>query len=290
MIVAAGQIRGSRISSVEMLGDTTCSLPNLPYDINASPQMFLNVDRDGNKEVVICGGSPKKTSCYKLVNGTWTSFAELNKERFDGHVAVSLEDKTFIFGGNADGKSSEVLEHGSESWKVGPTVPGKGIEDGCGVAISNQELLLIGGYVFHTLKRIIRYNVTSNSWRNEPSMETDRVYHKCALFKNQIFVTGGWRGLKSVDVLTLEPFTITKGNELNVGRYSHGLGLIHHQGKLTLAAFGGRDSNRNELDSVEVLDEDTKAWKLSTSLKLSRKKYQFGFLSVPYHLICPLSV
>ena len=75
MIVAAGQIRGSRISSVEMLGDTTCSLPNLPYAINASPQMFLNVDRDGNKEVVICRGSPKTTSCLKLVNGAWTSFA-----------------------------------------------------------------------------------------------------------------------------------------------------------------------------------------------------------------------
>ena len=117
-------------------------------------------------------------------------------------------------------------------------------------------------------------------------METDRVYHKCALFKNQIFVAGGWKGLNSVDILTLEPFTVSKGYELNVGRYSHGLGLIHHQGKLTLAAFGGRDSNRNELDSVEVLDEDTKTWKLSTSLKLSRKKYQFGFLSVPSHLIC----
>ena len=49
----------------------------------------------------------------------------------------------------------------------------------------------------------------------------------------------------------------------------------------------GIDSKWKDLDSVEVFNEDTKTWELSTSLRLSEKKYNFGFLSVPSHLICP---
>ena len=247
--------------------------------------MFLNVNKDGNKEVVICGGYPKTTSCLKLVNGTWNYFAELIKHRYD-HVAVSMNGRTFLFGGEYSRKFSEVLEHGSDSWTEGPTVPGKGIEDGCGVAISKDVLLLIGGD--GTEYRIIKYNVTSDTWKNVTSLETGRFGPKCAWFQNQIFITGGGlKGLRSVDILTLDPFTILKGNELNTDRHGHGLGVIHHRGKLTLATFGGEDSNRNHLDSVEVFDEDTKTWKLSNTLKLSGKKRQFGFLSVPSHLICP---
>ena len=284
MIVAGGWSKRI-LSTVELLGDTTCSLPKLTYGISDSPQMFLH----GNKEVVICGGYPKKTSCLKLVNGAWNHFPELNKKRILGHVAVSMEDKSFIFGGNDNRKSSEVIERGSGSWKEGPLIPGNGIDDSCGVAISKDEILLIGGY--KTENQIIKYNMTSNTWKNETSketfLETDRKHHKCAFFKNQLFITGGYKGLKSVDILTLDPFTTSKGAELNVGRYKHGLGLIHHKGKLTLAAFGGIDSKWKDLDSVEVFNEDTKTWELSTTLRLSEKKYNFGFLSVPSHLICP---
>ena len=304
MIVAGGWSKRI-LSTVELLGDTTCSLPKLTYGISDAPQMFLHVNKDGNKEVVICGGYPKKTSCLKLVNGAWNHFPELNKKRILGHVAVSMEDKSFIFGGNDNRKSSEVIERGSGSWKEGPLIPGNGIDDSCGVAISKDEILLIGGY--KTENQIITYNMTSNTWKNETSkeistetsnetssetsnetfLETDRKHHKCAFFKNQLFITGGYKGLKSVDILTLDPFNISKGAELNVGRYKHGLGLIHHKGKLTLAAFGGIDSKWKDLDSVEVFNEDTKTWQLSTTLRLSEKKYNFGFLSVPSHLICP---
>ena len=285
-IIVAGGWNGNSLSSVELLGDVNCSLPILPYAIRAGPQMFLHVNKEGNKEVVMCGGWPKKKSCLKLVNGAWNSFAELKRERSFGHVVASIEERTFIFGdGYINEKSSEVLEHGSDSWKEGPTVPGKGIDDGCGVAISKDELLLIGGD--GTENRIIKYNVNSNTWNNETSLETGREYHKCAWFKNQIFITGGFSGLKSVDILTLDPLTISKGAKLNTGRHFHGLGLIHHQGNLKLTAFGGDNSNQDAIDSVEVYDEVTNIWKLSKSLKLSEKKSRFGFLSVPSHLICP---
>ena len=288
IIIAGGADEDRRkLSTVEILGDSTCSLPNLPYGISNGPQMFLDVNQDGKKEVVVCGTSsnPNRTSCLKLDGGSWSSFADLKKERYQGHVAVSMEDKTFIYGGYENEKSSEILKHGSESWTEGPAVPGKGIRYGSGVAISKDELILIGGW--KTEYRIIKYTVSNDTWTYEPDLKTERNGHKCAWFQNQIFVTGGWQGLKSVDILTFDPFNIVKGNDFNIGRHLHGFGLLHHQGKLTLTAFGGTGSAFNKLDSVEVFDDTTGTWKLSKSLKLSEKKDEFQFLSVPSHIICP---
>ena len=203
-------------------------------------------------------------------------------------MAISLFQRMTerLFGGYENEKSSEILKHGTGRWIEGPTIPGEGIRYGCGVVISKDELLLIGG--FKTEYRIIKYNVRNDTWTNQPDLRTERNGHQCAWFQNQIFISGGWQGLKSVDILTLDPVLFyNKGNALNVGRHLHGFGLIHHQGKLTLTAFGGTGSNFNKLDSVEVFDDTTRTWKLSTSLKLSEKKDAFQFLSVPSHIICP---
>ena len=269
------------MSHIEVLGDDTCFIPNLPYELGHLPQMFLN----DKKEVVICGGSSK--ICLKLVNGEWISYAKLLEIRHNGHVAVSMADRTFMFGGYYDINTSEVLEHGSEIWKKGPTIPGTGIYSGCGIAISKDELLLIGGN--SSPERIIKYNTISNTWNDETSFKIYRTYHMCAYFKNQIFITGGccWQIGKTVDILTPNSMTLVKGNELNIGRWGHGIGLIHNQGRLTLAVFGGVGHDGDNLDSVEIYDEVTKTWKLSNTLKLSEKKAFFGFLSVPSHLICP---
>ena len=279
-MVAGGWNGVLSLSSVEVFGDITCSIPKLPYAIRRSPQMFLHK----NKEIVICGGYPKRTSCLKLVDGEWVTFAELNKDRTNA-VVVSMANRTFIFGGYNNEKSSEVLENGNESWKEGPTIPGEGIRNGCGVAISKDELLLIGGE--GDPKRIVKYNTISNTWTNETSLKTSRVWHQCALYKNQIFVTGGSDGSRSVDIITIDPFTISKGNELNIGRDHHGMGLIHNQGKISLAVFGGYNSDYNKLDSIEIFDDLTKTWTFS-NVTLSEKKSDFGFLSLlPSHLVCP---
>ena len=66
------------------------------------------------------------------------------------------------------------------------------------------------------------------------------------------------------------------------------LGAVYVNGKLTLAVFGGWDRNDDRnLDSIELFDEDTGTWDLSRTLKLSENKHDFGYISVPSHLICP---
>ena len=121
-IVVAGGWGGSDFSTVELLGDNTCSIPNLPYGISSGPQMFL----DKQNELVICGGYPMQTSCLRLFNGEWHEYLELNKERWYATV-VSMDDKTYMFGGSDSDSatSSEIIQNGS--WKEGPIIPGKGI-------------------------------------------------------------------------------------------------------------------------------------------------------------------
>ena len=278
---------GSKLSSVELLGDNTCSIPNLPYAISGSPQMFLN----NQKELVICGGYPKKTSCLRLFNGEWKEYAELNKERQFASV-VSMDDKTYMFGGWDSETSSEIFQNGS--WKEGPTIPGEGIRYGCGVAISKEELLLIGGgYNTMNRNRITKYNIKTKNWTEIfASLKVGRLVPSCIFFKNEVFITGGWNGntyLNSVEILSLDTMTIKEGNGLQASRSYHGSGLVHLDGKLKLAVFGGGyyDNGWIDLDSIELFDEDTKTWKLSRILKLSEKRYEFGYLSVPSHLICP---
>ena len=282
IVVADGNSR-SRLSTVELLGDNTCSIPNLPYAIENSPQMFLNEQN----ELVICGGYPKKTSCLRLFNGEWKEYAELNKERQFASV-VSMDDKTYMFGGWDSETSSEIFQNGS--WKEGPTIPGEGIRYGCGVAISKEELLLIGGgYNTMNRNRITKYNIKTKNWTDIDSLKVGRFGHSCTLFKDQVFITGGFDGntyLNSVEILSLDTMTIKEGNGLQVARYHHGSGLVHLNGKLRFAVFGGFNRNDRNLDSIELFDEDTETWTLSKT-KLSERKQEFGFLSVPSHLICP---
>ena len=295
--MAGGYDGDDRLNTVELLGDTTCSIPNLPHTIIDSPQMFLN----DQKELVICGGYPKSASCLRLFNGEWHEYAELEEERQFASV-VSMDDKTFMFGGDGSDTSSEILQDGS--WKEGPTIPGEGITEGCGVAISKEELLLIGGE--YTRNRIIKYNIKTNNWTEVASLKVGRYEHSCTLFKNQVFITGGYDGfndLNSVETLSLKTMTIKEESNglqvgrgchgsglfhldgLQVGRGCHGSGLVHLDGKLKLAVFGG--CNSDSLDLIELFDEDTETWKLSGTHKLSEEKNGFGYLSVPSHLICP---
>ena len=251
--------------------------------------MFLN----NQKELVICGGYPKGKSCLRLFNRDWHEYVELKQERY-GATVVSMDDKTYMFGGQDSATSSEIFQDGS--WEAGPTIPG--IRYGCGVAISREELLLIGGY--DTRNRIIKYNIKTNDWTETIAslkLKVGRHSHSCTLIKDQVYIIGGYGGrtksnsgggaiLNSVEILSLDTMTMKEGNGLQVSRRYHGSGLVHHDGKLTLAVFGGYNTNDESLDSIERFDEDTGTWKLQKTLKLSEKKQSFSYLSVPSNLIC----
>ena len=93
-------------------------------------------------------------------------------------------------------------------------------------------------------------------------------------------------GSKFKDQLKFNSKQIGRQNTHKEDRMYLGLGIDHLDSKLRLVAFGGSNSNWIDLDTVELFDDASKTWKLSRTLRLSEKRHNFVFLSIPSHYIC----
>ena len=74
------------------------------------------------------------------------------------------------------------------------------------------------------------------------------------------------------------------GGDLNVGQVSLGMAKCFLEGKIRILAFGGKSEycrHPFNLDSIEVWDEKTESWSVST-LRLKQKISNFGYVSVPF--------
>ena len=99
-----------------------------------------------------------------------------------------MPDGAYIFGGEDYPTASDFLPKSSMIWVHGPDIPDEGIQHGCGVRISDTELVLIGGY--NTWNRVIRFNIQTSTWTSMPDLITGRRYHSCAFVNDKIIVAG----------------------------------------------------------------------------------------------------
>ena len=139
IIYGGGSIGNWGTDEVNLLEERKgCKIPNLPKYIN-KPSIFQH-----RKYVLICGGEYNEKGCMKLDGDKWSSSIPLIYERSQPTV-IAMKDEVFILGGRSNPTTSEILKHDSDSWIEGPIIPSPGIDRGCGVRISDQEFLLIGG-------------------------------------------------------------------------------------------------------------------------------------------------
>ena len=99
-----------------------------------------------------------------------------------------MPNGAYIFGGEDYPTASDFLPKSSMIWEHGPDIPDEGIQHGCGVRISDTELVLIGGY--NTWNRVIRFNIQTSTWTSMPDLITGRRYHSCAFVNDKIIVAG----------------------------------------------------------------------------------------------------
>ena len=233
-------------------------------------------------------------NCRLLKEKNWVHHSDLKKERVFA-TAITMAKGTFIFGGQLYPNTWEWLPSGSSTWVHGGSIPDPGFEDGCGVQISSQEILLIGG--LFSKSRILKFNVETEEWTEmDEKIQPGRFAHSCVVFKNNIIVSGGrdWtqRDLKSTQLFNKGNLTSSYGSDMQQARMEHGLVVAHYNNQPTVLAIGGNqletDSwERQYTDSVEVWDPESKTWSLSSDLAISEAKAGFGALSVPTHLVCP---
>ena len=156
IMIAGGENLNSVLASAEFISETNNNnngLTNLPKSVFFNPSMFLH-----NETIMICGGSNNLKTCLKLEEGNWTEYNSLKQERRDATV-VSTTTSTFIFGGTFSKDTYEYLEKNGSAWKLGETNIPDGLDNGCSVVISQDEIWLIGGS--NTEQRVLSFNVNS---------------------------------------------------------------------------------------------------------------------------------
>ena len=138
------------ITSVQVISNTqhNYSLPNLPYAMTERPVMFIHSQED----IIVCGGNQAKTkknserNCLKLERGQLVQHSMLKRERTESSI-VTIQKGTFIFGGYCSPYTYEYLLHNSRKWTLGKTQIPDGYFAGSTVAISEEEIYLIGGNI-----------------------------------------------------------------------------------------------------------------------------------------------
>ena len=256
-----------------------------------------------NGTLLLCGGAVPQMHCTGnriLDRGTWKKHSTLNEERV-GASAVTVNSTVFLFGGNK--YSYEYLEKDSNVWKVGKNnILGNRINP-TAIAVSNQEIYLIGGQSPGGSMRdtpIISFNVNDHTFKELPiKLNVPRYGAGCAFLPgttNKVIITGGKSEFsveKSTEILDLEDGSIICGNSMNIPRAFHGIGVITINDEDKLAVFGGQISlvdldDYNDIDfdtnSVECYNSNTNKWEI-TNIKLKESSSHFGFLSVKQELL-----
>ena len=284
MVLVAGGLNGSySLSSMEIISDieSQTQLPNLPTEIHG-PSMLRQ-----NNTILLCGGANNYQSCIQLNSGSWSHHSSLTSNRWFSS-ATSTSSASFLFGGyryNYGQATFEFLQHSSQSqWQAGQTdIPGGGLRFGCAVTISDDQILLIGG--FEAWKRILSFNTTTHTFKQLPiSLSQGRHRHACVRIPGteKILVTGGFYYggiyLDSVELIDMVTGNISNTAPMKVKRRQHGMGIMTFNNEEKVIAFGGWDGS-NRLDSIEVYHEDTQTWNLLEK-KLSEHKNAFGYLTV----------
>ena len=149
------------MKSVEVIGnDISFNLPPLPITL-VDHSFVVTIDN----ELMIIGGiarydidqnkrEPMKANL--IFRGTkWTSHSVPLQPR-RRPISISMPNGIYVFGGtdvttslSERLESSEFLANGKMTWEEGPKLPGEAefMEGGHGVAISETELVIVGGIV-----------------------------------------------------------------------------------------------------------------------------------------------
>ena len=281
-----------KTSEVVAQNRSTCNphVPDLPYGIDYQPSLIMTHD----EKILLCGGKFRK-SCLEMKSNTWERHSSLNEERRMAS-AVVMETGIFLFGGGYSETTWEWLpNNGSSQWIRGDSdIPSPGFAGGCGVKISDIDIALIGGYYNRNgIKNLLIFNTETRNWtaKHDNVLKVGRYAHACISTSNKIIVTGGKTSpseyLASTEVINLQDLTnSTLIGSLNQARSRHGLVLSHVGNKETLMAFGGYDGGGDFLDTIETWDGTTGNW-TNSDIKLSQPRIDFGYLSVPTHILCP---
>ena len=235
-------------ATVEFIAENNSNsqlVPDLPQPISQSPSMFLH-----NETIILCGGFNNLKTCLKLQEGTWTEYTSMKRER-DKAAVVSTTTATFIFGGWRNKDTYEYLENNAFEWKLGTANITDGFKSGCTIAISQDEIWLIGGT--RTEQRILSFNVENQNFTELPTkLKQERYGHQCAFIPGtrHLMITGGYINSDSTEIIDVETGNVIEGPSMNSKRAYHGIGVLNIDGQVYNAQTQKWELTNMELSKV----------------------------------------
>ena len=173
-----------------------------------------------------------------------------------------------------------------KNWTVGKQSIPDGFQAGCAVAVSDDEIWLIGGTEPKQLKRILPFFTNNHTFANYskiPTLLKGRHGHKCSLLpdKSGVMVTGG--GSNSTEIIDLKTRKSNFSGDMIESRFLHGIGTLIINKVPTLVVFGGSYWTAEAptyLNTFEMYNQTTNKWNIWHGAKLNQTKRDFGFATL----------
>ena len=295
---------GDGVLDVEHIGTTndTCNVVNVEKTYNDNPMVFTTPI---SEDLLVCGGNNNIKKCKILDiddKGQWKNF-KLDTDtisRFNStrrmSCAATTRHASYIFGGKL-GKNKASYEYmlaSEKIWRKGKMLIPDGLENGCAVTISDDEIWLIGGKVGKQKKRVLSFNTTTHNFTNSGfGLKQGRWSHRCSLMpdKSGVMVTGGTS--RSTEIINLKTGKSTVVGSMKKQRALHGIGTLVIDNAPTLVVFGGYafgipNQNVSEVyhDSFEKYDPRTQKWSIWNEASLKTPRRDFGFATLKPSMIC----
>jgi len=285
ILLIGGETQSGRSSSVSVLQNSNCVIPDYPYKL-------ASLDAVSNNEIsLVCGGFYKRgrkskgrarDECYNLVNNNWELHSRMSRRRH-GHSMVSVPGSgVWVFGGYGDDikNSSEFLPTGSDTWVEGPSIPGGGVKSSCAVALNTSHILIAGGG--DDRDQVLVYDVTTDQWTDWPRLPFGRDAHDCIKTEDGVLLTGGHgRGgsySKASFMIDLYNGQVETVGSLTAIR--SGMKLVEYQGKVWVMGGSGYVTPY----SLEEWDPEAKVWVNKPWINISQSRYYFAVMRVPYDI------
>ena len=278
ILLSGGYSHSRDLTTTEVLG-APCLTPELPRPSACHMDLLTE---DG--QLLSCGGSGG-ASCLTLdlTSFSWMPHSLLDSSRYYASPLL-LPGKALLLGGTTSGQgnTSVLLPTGSSEWLAGPDLPVR-LYDGCTVAISDHQFLVIGAY--YERRVVAQFDTRDSSWSFWPPLLEDRVGHSCFRLGDSVIIAGGFgeshAALAHTTILSIASREGRRVGDMTSPRAYFGLASL--QGRLV--AFGGVDGEDRDLGSVEEWVEDEERWR-SREETMETPRYYFGYTSAPLASVC----
>jgi len=278
-LMAIGGWNGKRLSTAQVL--------NTPCDYPLPEGRFGHISvTTADGKTLVCGGwtpSGHTASClqFNYQSKTWERHSSMSKKRHNA-IAIVQPHGVYVLGGDEDARNnSEFLATGSTEWSQGPDIPGPGVEQSCGVALSDTEFVILGGYTGygHGYAQVLHYSATKDVWTEWPELSEGVFGQSCLRLEDKILMAGGIISNSFTGRTFIYDIKTGSTREVASLRYPRkGADLVLYGGKPLI--LGGRDgtgkAGNGYRSDGETWNMDTETWEeADLSLNIARSSYSF---------------